>query len=103
MYFLGLVILTIARGLKMILDLYTIIMVISIVLSWVKPDPYNPLVRFISQVTYPVFSRVRRMLPSSFFKFGIDPSPIIVFLAIMAFDTMVITLLFDLARKLTAQ
>jgi YggT family protein len=51
------------------------------VLSWVNPDPYNPIVRFIHNVTEPILYPIRRRLPLSFG--GIDFSPIIVFIAII--------------------
>lgn len=64
-----------------ILWIYQWILIISIILSWVRPDPYNPIVRFLNSITYPVLNKVREWLP--FLKAGmIDFSPIIVFVAI---------------------
>ena len=56
-------------------------MIARAVLSWVNPDPYNPIVRFIRNVTEPVLYHIRTRLPVSFG--GIDLSPIIVFMAII--------------------
>ncbi|MBW2511147.1 MAG: YggT family protein, partial [Deltaproteobacteria bacterium] len=44
------------------------------VISWVNPDPYNPIVRFLYNATEPVFSRIRRILPLQFG--GMDFTPI---------------------------
>jgi YggT family protein len=49
-------------------------------LSWVSPDPFNPIVRFIHNVTEPVLYQIRKRVPVNFG--GIDLSPIIVILAI---------------------
>lgn len=57
------------------------IVIARAVLSWVNPDPYNPIVRFIRNVTEPVLRHIRTRLPVSFG--GIDLSPIIVFMAII--------------------
>ncbi len=57
------------------------IVIISALISWVNPDPYNPIIRFLYSVTEPVFSAVRRVLP--FPVVGIDFSPIIVLLIIL--------------------
>lgn len=66
--------------LSMVLSLYQWIIIARAVLSWVNPDPYNPIVRFIHNITEPVLAPVRRKLPTSYG--GIDFSPIIVFFAI---------------------
>ena len=67
--------------LSMVLSLYQWIIIARAVLSWVNPDPYNPIVRFIHNITEPVLAPVRRKLPTSYG--GIDFSPIIVFFAII--------------------
>lgn len=66
--------------LNSILDLYFWVVIISAVLSWIEPNPYNPIVRFIYAITEPVFDWVRRRLPVFFG--GIDFSPWIVIIAI---------------------
>ena len=68
------------------------------VLSWVNPDPYNPIVRFIYNITEPVLGRIRRMVPLQFG--GIDFSPIIVFLAIIFLQQFLVATLDGLARAL---
>jgi YggT family protein len=68
------------------------------VLSWVSPDPYNPIVRFIHQVTEPVLYQIRRRIPVSFG--GIDFSPILVFLAIIFLQQFVVNSLLKMAQTL---
>jgi YggT family protein len=65
-YFLG----ALATVLNIVLTLYMWIIIARAVLSWVSPDPYNPIVRFIYSITEPVLSQIRRRLPVSFS--GID-------------------------------
>lgn len=71
------------------LKLYFWVVLLSAVLSWVRPDPYNPVVRVIRQLTEPVFFRVRKLLPFTYTS-GIDFSPIIVLAAIELIDSVVI-------------
>jgi YggT family protein len=63
------------------LTLYFWIVIISAVLSWVRPDPYNPVVRTLYALTEPVCYRIRKHLPFTYMA-GIDFSPIVVLLAI---------------------
>jgi YggT family protein len=73
------------KGLAMVLDgvlrLYFWIVIISAVLTWVNPDPYNPIVRTLRGLTEPVFWRVRRWLPFVVVG-GIDLSPLVVILGV---------------------
>lgn len=62
------------------LQLYFWVVIISAVLTWFSPDPYNPLVRAIYGLTEPVFDFVREHLPVIFG--GIDLSPIVVLFVI---------------------
>ena len=88
----------IADLLNYILWIYMWVVVVRAVLSWVSPDPYNPIVRFIHNITEPVLYRVRRVLPVSFG--GLDLSPIIVFLAIIFLQRFVVQSLKMLALQL---
>ena len=88
----------IASLLNIILAIYMWVVIARAVLSWVSPDPYNPIVRFIHNVTEPVLYLVRRALPLNFG--GIDLSPIIVFLAIIFLQKFVVESLKMLALQL---
>jgi YggT family protein len=78
---IGYFLIALARVIDAALTIYMWIVIAGAVLSWVNPDPYNPIVRFIRNVTEPVLYRIRRSLPVSFS--GIDFSPIVVIFAIM--------------------
>ena len=88
----------IAKVLDIVLTIFMWIVIARAVLSWVSPDPYNPIVRFIHQVTEPVLSQIRRRIPVSFG--GIDFSPILVFLAIIFLQRFVVNSLYQLAQTL---
>jgi YggT family protein len=89
----------VALVLNYILIFFMWIVVARAVLSWVNPDPYNPIVRFIYNVTEPVLYRIRQRLPFDFG--GIDMAPIIVFLAIIFLRKFVVESLLILAAQLS--
>jgi len=72
---------------------------IRAVLSWVSPDPYNPIVQFLHKVTEPILVPIRRILPA-YFRYGIDISPIIAFLAILFLKSFLVKTLVMLAMRL---
>jgi len=74
--------------LQELLTVYFWIVIISAVLTWVSPDPYNPIVRFIYSLTEPVFDFVREHVPVIFG--GIDLSPIVVIVALEILQIYVI-------------
>lgn len=88
MYFIGNFIVALANILNMVLTIYMYIIIAGAVLSWVNPDPYNPIVRFIHNVTEPVLYQVRRRIPLNFG--GIDFSPLIVILVIMLLSSWLV-------------
>ena len=69
-----------AQTLSGLLQIYFWIVVIAVLLSWVQPDPYNPIVRALYAMTEPVFDWVREHLPVCLG--GLDLSPIVVIIAI---------------------
>lgn len=86
----------IASVLNMVLTLYFWIVIISALLSWVNPDPYNPIVRILRNLTQPVFERVRRWLPFVMIG-GLDLSPIVVLLVIQFVKIFLVQSLFQMA------
>ena len=70
----------IAQTLSGFLSIYLWIVIIAALLTWIEPNPYNPIVRFLYSVTEPVFDWVREHLPVLLG--GIDLSPIVVIFAI---------------------
>lgn len=79
------------------LELYMWIVIISALISWVNPDPYNPIVRFLRSATEPVFVRVRRYIPAV--AGGVDFTPLIVILAIVFLKVFLVGVLSDLSGK----
>jgi len=88
----------IAMVLHIALTIYMWIVLARAVLSWVSPDPYNPIVKFIYNVTEPVLSLVREKLPVTFG--GLDISSILVFLAIIFLDKFLVQSLHGLSMAL---
>lgn len=84
-----------AKVLSLVLSIYMWVIIVRAVLSWVNPDPYNPIVRFIHNLTEPVLSQVRRRLPVVFG--GIDLAPVVVLIAIVFLEHFVVASLFELA------
>ena len=89
----------IALVLGSLLSLYFWIVIIAAVLSWVRPDPYNPIVRTLRTLTEPVFYRVRKWLPFTYSS-GMDFSPVVVLLAIELFNRIVVASLAQYAMTL---
>ncbi len=83
-----------------VLNIYMWIVIAGAVLSWVNPDPYNPIVRFINNATEPVFYQIRKRLPVNLG--GLDISPVIVILAIYFLQRFVVTSLHGLARAVVS-
>jgi YggT family protein len=72
-----------------LLDLYSYVIIAAALISWVSPDPRNPIVMFLRQVTEPVLSPVRRLLPP-WKTGGLDFSPVIVLIAIQFVERVVL-------------
>ncbi len=81
MPFVGPLLETVAHILDFVFGAYMWIIIIAAVVSWVRPDPYHPIIRFLYAATEPVLYRVRRALPFLMLG-GFDLSPIVVILAL---------------------
>ncbi|MBI3321494.1 MAG: YggT family protein [Candidatus Omnitrophica bacterium] len=89
----------IAAILDKVLWLYSLVIMVAVLISWVSPDPFNPIVQFLRSVTEPLFAWVRRRLP--FVVVGmIDLSPLVTLMLIQLLQMVVIRSLFDLAFRL---
>ena len=78
--------------------LYWLILIRALI-SWVNPDPYNPVVQFLYKTTEPILEPIRRLLPLGL-RIGIDISPIIAFLFIVFLKSFLVRTLFDLSLRL---
>ena len=88
----------VAKVLDIALTIFMWIIIARAILSWVSPDPYNPIVRFINNITEPVLYQVRRRIPLSFG--GMDFSPIIILLAVIFLQQFVVQSLQQFAMTL---
>lgn len=88
----------IAQILHMVLNIYIWVVIISALITWVKPDPYNPIVQVLRRLTEPVYEFMRRYVPTMIG--GIDLAPIIVILSLQFIDLFAVKLLFSLANGL---
>jgi len=89
---------TLAEVIGLVFQIYIFIVIARALISWVNPDPYNPIVRFLYQATEPVLERIRRFIPASFG--GIDFSPIILLLGLSLLRRLLLELLAQLAYRL---
>jgi YggT family protein len=89
-----------ARILDIVLTILYWLILIRALVSWVNPDPYNPIVQFLYKTTEPILYPIRKILPLGI-RFGIDISPIIAFLVIMFLKSFLVRTLFQLAMRLS--
>jgi len=73
------------QTLHTVINLYIWIIIISALLSFVRPDPYNPIVQILHRLTEPVLNFIRQKMPFVIFS-GIDLSPLIVILGLQLID-----------------
>ena len=83
-----------------ILSVIQWLVIIAAVISWVNPDPRNPIVRFLHAATEPVLYQVRRRLPFVYAA-GIDFSPLVLALGIQFLKIVVVQSLYELAVRIT--
>ena len=98
MYILGYLLRAIAEVIDVVLIFFMFVVLARAVLSWVSPDPFNPIVRFIHNITEPVLYRIRTMLPVMIG--GMDLSPILVFLCVIFLRSFLVNSLLRLAETL---
>ena len=97
MFLLGNFIIAVAKLINFLFDAYIIIIFARVVISWVNADPYNPIVRFLTQATEPLLYRIRRFLPPLG---GLDLSPMVLILAIIFLQTLIVPTLQQFALNL---
>jgi YggT family protein len=87
-----------ASIIDLVLNIYMWVIIARAILSWVNPDPYNPIVRFLYNITEPVMGWVRRRVPLIFG--GLDLSPILILIAIVFLRRFLVMTLWDLAQRI---
>jgi YggT family protein len=75
-----------------VINIYIWIVIISALLSFVRPDPYNPIVQTLYRLTEPVYGWIRRKMPFLIIS-GIDLSPLVIILGLQFLDTFMMRLL----------
>ncbi len=75
----------IVQTLHTVMNLYIWIVIISALLSFVRPDPYNPIVQILHRLTEPVLNFIRQKMPFVVFS-GVDLSPLVVILGLQLVD-----------------
>ncbi|MEI8349940.1 MAG: YggT family protein [Candidatus Omnitrophota bacterium] len=99
MFILSNFISALANVLSVLLTLCYWLILVRALISWVNPDPHNPIVQFLYKTTEPMLYPIRKILPFSL-KMSIDISPIIAFFFIMFLRGFLVQSLFDLAARL---
>ena len=97
MYIVDIFLGEIGRVISGLLWLYSLVVIAACLVSFVNPDPWNPIVRFLRRATEPVFARVRRWLPFVVLG-GFDLSPIVVLVGLRIADRIIQETLSHLAR-----
>lgn len=86
-----------ARVLEMVLTLYTWVIIARALVSWVNPDPWNPIVQFLDRATEPVLAPIRQRMG---WQMGIDLSPLIVILILYFLQYALVQSLYEMAAQL---
>ena len=80
---------------QLLFDLYVLVLLARVLLSWVQLDPRNPIVNLIHQLTEPLLAPIRRLLPQTG---ALDFSPIVAFVVVLIAEQVVLTLLRSILR-----
>ncbi len=88
----------VAQLIDFLLTIYMWMIIGRAVISWVNADPYNPVVRFLHEITEPPLAKIRRFLPLSMG--GIDFSPMLLIMAIMFLQSFLVPTLKQFAMGL---
>lgn len=81
---------------SLLFQVYIFIVVARVLISWVGPDPYNPIVRFLCQATDPLLDRLRRLVPLQFG--SVDLTPVVLLLVLYLVKDLLLNLIAQLAR-----
>jgi len=97
MYILGYFLQALAAVIDVVLTMVMIVVIARAILSWVSPDPYNPIVRIINQISEPILFPIRRRVP---YIGGIDLSPLIALLLVMFLNNFLVPTLQRIAMQM---
>lgn len=97
MFVVSYFLIALASVVNLVLSAYIWIIIARAVLTWVNPDPYNPIVRFLYRITEPVLRPVRHRLPT--FQMGLDLSPVVVVFAIYFLKEFLVPVIYRIANE----
>ena len=98
MFALGNLFSALAQILDTIITIFWWLIIVRALISWVNPDPYNPIVVFLYRITEPVLAPFRKIMPS--WNIGLDLSPLLAILCLMFIRYFLVQSLFGLAYRL---
>lgn len=98
MLVLKMFLMAVAQILHILIFVYTLIIIAGAVFSFVNPDPYNKLVQIVYRLTEPVYSFIRRRIPTAYG--GLDFAPMIVLLALVFIDEFFVNLVVAYASRI---
>jgi YggT family protein len=87
-----------AQILHMVINVYIWVVIIAALVTWVRPDPYNPIVQALFRLTEPVYAKIRRYIPTAVG--GIDLAPLILIFGLQFIDLFFVKLLFQMSAGL---
>jgi len=90
-------IIALGKALALALDAYMWVIIIRALISWVNPDPFNPIVRLLVRLTDPVLRPIRRVIPLNI---GLDLSPMLAILAIFFVRNFLVASLIEYGYRL---
>jgi YggT family protein len=80
-----------------LLNVYIWVVIIAALLTWVRPDPNNPIVQLLYRITEPAYALVRRYIPSVYN--GIDLSPLIIIIGLQVLDVILVNIINTIAQS----
>jgi YggT family protein len=91
-----------ASVLHLLLQAYIWVVIIRALISWVNPDPWNPIVRMLNRLTDPLLEPIRRRMfrMMGYGGMGIDISPLILIAGIYFLDFFLVGTLTDLGMRM---
>jgi YggT family protein len=87
-----------AQILDTIVNIYIWVIIINSLISWVRPDPYNPIVQILNRLSEPAYNFIRRFIPTVIG--GIDLAPIIIILFLQFISLFFVKLVYTFASSL---
>ncbi len=88
----------IAQILSTVINIYIWVVIIAALLTWVNPDPSNPIVQVLRRLTEPVYAFIRRYIPTVIG--GIDLAPIIIIFGLQFLNLFLVKILFNIAASI---